>query len=276
MLKDKKIGIIGAGQMSEAIFSGILKSNGFTPENITVTDINKDRLEFISGKYNINTVPNQLNEGINKIVDMCDIIIVAIKPQFAENILLPIKGLIRQDQIVISIMGGVTINKLETLIGDVQLVRAMPNTPAFVCEGITGICNNSLITKENLALAVMLFETIGVVYQLEEKLIDPLTSVSGCGPAFAYMFIDAIADAGVELGLPRATSIALASQMLLGSAKMVLETNTHPAQLKDNVCSPAGGTIAGVHSLENGGFRGIVTTAVQASCERMAEVGKKA
>ena len=152
----------------------------------------------------------------------------------------------------------------------------MPNTPMLVRKGIAGIAAGEKATKEDCDLGIELFNLVGISYLLPENLIDPLTSVSGCSPAFAYLFIEAMADGGVEKGLPRNMAIQLAAQALAGSAEMVLQTGKHPGELKDSVCSPAGSTIVGVHALERGGFRNTVMNAITESCDKMIEVGKKA
>ena len=152
----------------------------------------------------------------------------------------------------------------------------MPNTPMLVRRGIAGIAAGAHASEADSALGVELFNLVGMSYLLPENLIDPLTSVSGCSPAFAYLFIEAMADGGVEKGLPRDMAIRLAAQALAGSAEMVLQTGKHPAELKDSVCSPAGSTIVGVHALERGAFRNTVMNAVTESCDKMIEVGKKA
>ena len=273
MLQDKKIGFIGAGKMCEAILSGIIKAEIVSNNNVSVTDISMDRLNILQEKYKVNTINNKDNTGLKQIIDICDIIILAIKPQMAQKVLEPLKNNYK-DKMIISIMGGVTVSRIKELTNSKKIIRVMPNTPMLIGEGVAGICNNEEISKENFDLAIKIFECVGIVYKLDEKLIDALTGVSGCGPAFAYMFIDALADAGVMQGLSRQMAIEMAAKMLVGSAKMVLELGEHPDKLKDDVCSPAGGTIAGVYALEKGAFRATVIDAVEKSCTRMKEVGK--
>ncbi len=275
-IEAKKIGFIGAGQMGEAIFSGAIK-NGISPSNIFITDVSFERLEHLKEKYDINALTNDASYyGACQVIKNCDVVIFAVKPQFGRELLANVKEAFTSDKLAISIMGGITLAFLEEHLPNIPVLRVMPNTPMLVCKGIAGIAAGKYATAELSALGVELFNKVGMAYLLPEGLIDPLTSVSGCSPAFVYMFIEALADGGVEKGLPRNMAIKLAAQAVSGAAEMVLQTNTHPGVLKDNVCSPGGGTIAGVHALERGSFRGTVMNAVEASCERMIEVGKKA
>ncbi|WP_312640683.1 pyrroline-5-carboxylate reductase [Hydrogenoanaerobacterium sp.] len=277
MLENKKIGFIGGGQMCEAIFSGIVASGLVPPQNISITDVNADRLHCLAEKYHVNTVVNKPDAaGAKQVIEQSDIVVFAIKPQYARPVLNDVSSAFRENQLVISIMGGITLDYLEEFLPFNPVLRVMPNTPMLVRKGIAGIAAGKNATQEHCDLGMELFNLVGISYLLPENLIDPLTSVSGCSPAFAYMFIEALADGGVEKGLPREMAIKLAAQALAGSAEMVLQTGTHPAVLKDSVCSPGGGTIAGVRALEKGGFRAAVIDAVDASCARMIEVGKKA
>ncbi|RPF48969.1 pyrroline-5-carboxylate reductase [Hydrogenoanaerobacterium saccharovorans] len=277
MLENKKIGFIGGGQMCEAIFSGIVASKIVPPQSICITDVNADRLSCLAEKYGVNTIVNTPDAaGAKQVIAQSDIVVFSVKPQYARSILQVVSSSFQPNQLIISIMGGITLEYLEEFFPANPVLRVMPNTPMLVQKGIAGISAGSKALKEHCDLGIELFNLVGISYLLPENLIDPLTSVSGCSPAFAYMFIEALADGGVEKGLPREMAIKLAAQALAGSAEMVLQTGTHPAILKDNVCSPGGGTIAGVRALEKGAFRATVMDAVDASCARMIEVGKKA
>jgi len=277
MLENKKIGFIGGGQMCEAIFSGIVASKIVPPQSICITDVNADRLSSLTEKYGVKTIVNTPDAaGAKQVIAQSDIVVFSVKPQYARSILQEVSSSFQPNQLVISIMGGITLGYLEEFFPANPVLRVMPNTPMLVQKGIAGISAGSKALKEHCDLGIELFNLVGISYLLPENLIDPLTSVSGCSPAFAYMFIEALADGGVEKGLPREMAIKLAAQALAGSAEMVLQTGTHPAILKDNVCSPGGGTIAGVRALEKGAFRATVMDAVDASCARMIEVGKKA
>lgn len=277
-MNEKNIGFLGGGQMCEAIFSGILKKNARSAEQIFITDINADRLTQLHDKYGVNTVCNDAEgNGVKQVLKSCDTVVLSVKPQFAEALLKNVKESMQSRHLIISIMGGVPLNRLYALVGDqTRLIRVMPNTPMLVGKGSAGITAGETALPADIDLAKELFCCLGSVYELPEKLIDPLTGLSGCGPAYAYMFIEALADGGVQRGLPRATAQKLAAETLAGAAEMVLQTGKHPGELKDNVCSPGGGTIAGVYALEQGGFRGTVISAVEEACKRMEEVGKKA
>ncbi|MBC8546696.1 pyrroline-5-carboxylate reductase [Clostridiaceae bacterium NSJ-31] len=277
MLEQKTIAFVGGGQMCEAIFSGVVASGAVAPGRIWITDINAERLAQLERDYGVNTVVNPAdNSGANRVAEQADIVLFALKPQFARPVLEALRCALRPEQLIISIMGGVTLAYLEEFFPDNAVLRVMPNTPMLVRKGIAGVAAGRKAGEAERALGVELFNLVGRSYLLPENLIDPLTSVSGCSPAFVYMFIEAMADGGVEKGLPRDMAIQLAAQAVAGSAEMVLQTGRHPAQLKDSVCSPAGSTITGVHALERGGFRATVMNAVTESCDKMIEVGKKA
>lgn len=271
-----KIGFIGAGQMAEAIFSGLLRSGLVAKEEVTLIDIARPRLEQMAATYGVNIIGAEEENSYRRLLDASEIVFFAIKPQFASDLLAKIGGDFKPEHLVVSIMGGVTIDYLEERIANSKIIRVMPNTPMLVNEGAVGIALGRGCSEAEGELMLKLFRSVGIAYLMQEKLIDPLTGVSGCGPAFCYMFLEALADGGVMMGLPRQMAMELAAKTMMGAAKMVLETGDHPGKLKDNVCSPGGGTIAGVHALEKGGFRGTVINAVEDSVNRMIEVGKKA
>lgn len=274
-LSEKTIGFIGGGQMAEAIFGGLIAEGAVKPEAVTVTDVSSARLGDLAARFGIATIPNdpKTNAGAASLLTLCDIIIFSVKPQFLRPILDALAPHFAPTRhLVISIVGGAPLKLLEDSTG-APVIRVMPNTPMLVREGAAGIALGSRCTEAHSALAAEIFGRVGKTYLLPESLIDPLTSISGCGPAYAYMFIEALADGGVEQGLPRAVATELAAQTLAGAARMVLD-GEHPARLKDSVCSPGGATIAGVHALERGRFRGAVMDAVEAGMRRMAEVGR--
>lgn len=273
-LTNKKIGFIGGGQMAEAVFGGMLRLKA-AASDIFVTDISEARLAGIKARFAVNTILNTArHEGSAAIAETCDIIVLAVKPQYAKSVLEGAGKLFdKKRHLVISIIGGMTLESLERYI-KAPVVRVMPNLPMTAGEGAAGIALGTNCMAEHGETAKEIFDLAGISYILPESLIDPLTGVSGCGPAYAFMFMEALADGGVETGLPRDIALKLAAQTLLGSAKMVLEGG-HPGTLKDHVCSPGGATIAGVHALESGAFRGAVMDAVRAGMRRMAEIGKK-
>lgn len=276
MLENKKLGFIGGGQMCEAIFSGILKSKTVDKTQIAITDINTQRLTFLEKTYGISVILNDAhNNGGKQVAENCDCLILAVKPQFVSEAVAGLDALLRPGQLVLSIMGGIPLSFLEEKFPRNPVIRVMPNTPMLVQKGIAGVAPGQLAKEEDKQLTKEIFAVLGSVHFVPEKLIDPLTGLSGCGPAFAYMFIEALSDGGVEKGLPRDMALQLAAQTLAGAAEMVLQTGKHPGPLKDSVTSPGGGTIAGVHALESGAFRATVMNAVTQSCERMEEIAKQ-
>ncbi len=275
MLKDLKTGFLGGGQMAEAILAGALEAGVLKAENVTVTDVDAARLRALEQSYGVSTLENRDGKGAAALAGQCGAVVLAVKPQYLKSALEGFGGCFGPDTPVLSIVGGVTLATLEALLPQSPVLRVMPNTPMLVRRGCAGIAAGSRATRAQVALAQELFGAVGQSWLLEEKLIDPLTSVSGCGPAFACLFIEALADGGVEQGLPREVALQLAAQTLAGTAEMMLATNRHPGQLKDAVCSPAGGTIAGVHALESGGLRAAVMDAVAAARRRMEELGRE-
>ncbi|MDL2328009.1 pyrroline-5-carboxylate reductase [Ruminococcaceae bacterium OttesenSCG-928-A11] len=275
MLKEKSLGFIGAGQMCEAIMAGALKSGAVMPEKTYVCDLSAERLDALAATYGVHPLPNDdAGTGASTLAKSCDIVVLSVKPQYARQVLAASAAAFRPDTLVISIMGGITIATLEAVLPQNPVIRVMPNTPMLVSCGAAGIATGGKATADHLALCKALFDLVGESYVLPENLIDPLTAVSGCGPAFAYLFIEALADGGVEQGLPRPLAQQLAAQTLVGAGQMVLQTGRHPGQLKDSVCSPGGGTIVGVHALEDGAFRSTVMNAVALARKRMEELGK--
>jgi pyrroline-5-carboxylate reductase len=274
-LTEKKIGFIGAGRMAEAIFSGLLKNGGISAQNLVLTDIAAERLDEMAEKYSVPTVQSAAGDhSPPQELLSCDVILLAVKPQSAKALLSEAGGRFTSDHLVVSIMGGVTLAFLQEYIPHAAVIRVMPNAPMLVGEGVAGVTPGSKATEEDAETVLTLFRTVGTAYLCPENLMDALTSVSGCGPAYAYIFIEAMADCGVEMGLPRDMAYRLAAQTLVGAGRMALETGRHPGQLKDDVCSPGGSTIAGVHILEKNSFRGTVMEAVEAGKLRMEEIGR--
>lgn len=274
-LAGKKIGFIGGGRMGEGIFSGILKAGLIPPEDLYVADIVDQRLQELQEKYGLNPINSSTNEGIKQLIDQVDVVFLAVLPQVAPKLLPFINQCLDLERhYVFSIMGGVLTSTLEETLTQVSLVRIMPNTPMSVCAGCAGIVPGRNCKPEHKAMALEIFNQIGLGLLLPEPQIDPLTGISGCGPAFCGIMIQALADGGVYLGLSRADAIKIAAQTLVGTGKMVLEQGIHPEILKDNVCSPGGGTIGGTVSLERDGFRAACINAVINAVDRMNEVVK--
>ena len=206
----------------------------------------------------------------------CPVVVLAVKPQVMPAVLAEVRPHVTPDHLFVSIAAGVTLDQLADHLGrDTRVVRVMPNTPALVGAAAAGFAAGPAATPADVTLVGKLFGTVGVAYQVSEKLLDAVTGLSGSGPAFVYVFVEALADGGVRAGLPREVALKLAAQTVLGAAKMVLDTGTHPAALKDAVASPGGTTIAGLHALERAGFRAAAMDAVLAAAVRAEELGKK-
>lgn len=261
-----RLGFIGCGNMAGAIMGGIIDNGIVKPEDIWGSDLYAPGREKIKEKYGINVTASNL-----EVVDNTDAFILAVKPQYYESVIKEIADHVRADQLVITIAPGKTLAWLGEKFGkDVKIVRTMPNTPAMVCEGMTGACRNEFVTDEELEVACTILKGFGKVEVINENLMDVVVSVSGSSPAYVFMFIEAMADAAVADGMPRPQAYKFAAQAVLGSAKMVLETGKHPGELKDMVCSPGGTTIEAVRVLEREGMRSAVIEAMK----RCAEVAK--
>lgn len=248
------IGFIGAGNMGFAMLKGAQSVFG---KNIVYTDISKERLEFVRQETGISFL-----ESNQEVIDQSDIIVLAIKPQYMNQVLRDLT--FTNNKILISISPGITTQTVYALIsGMARVVRAMPNTPALVGEGMSGICYDiSQYSEDEKELIMSFFKSFGKAVVLPESLMDAVVPISGSSPAYVYLFIEAMADAGVLHGLPRKTAYEMAAQSVLGAAKMVLETGDHPGLLKDAVCSPGGTTIEAVRILENKGMRSAVIEAM--------------
>ncbi|ADD68286.1 pyrroline-5-carboxylate reductase [Denitrovibrio acetiphilus DSM 12809] len=268
MLSKNKIGFIGGGNMAEALLKGMLSSAG--PLDVAVSDLNTNRLEMFRTQYGVEAI----TKDSKKVVEYADVIIFAVKPQVIPEILDEIKDLVA-DKLIVSIAAGVLTASIESHLNEgARVVRVMPNTPALVGMGASGICKGSNATPEDIELVQTMMETIGVCVVVGEDRMDAITGLSGSGPAYVYTFIDALADAGVNMGLTRVNATTLAAQTVMGAAKMVLETGIHPCQLKDNVTTPAGTTICALHELDRGAFRSTVMNAVESATKKAAKLGK--
>lgn len=263
MLKDKKIGFIGIGNMGSAIAGGLISSGSVKAENIYVTDKDIKRASEFA-KCGACVLPDAKSLALG-----CDIVIIAVKPQVFEYVLGDLKGV--TSPVYISIAAGISISYIKSFLGeDARVVRVMPNTPALIGEGMTAISSESPVTDEDEEVVCEIFEGIGMAEKVPEKLMDAVVAVSGSSPAYVYMMIEAMADAAVADGIPRDLAYTMAAQAVSGSAKMVLETKQHPGKLKDNVCSPGGTTIAAVAKLEEKGFRSAIIDAM-AECRKKSE-----
>ncbi|WP_329384889.1 pyrroline-5-carboxylate reductase [Anaerofustis butyriciformans] len=263
-----KIGFIGSGNMAQAIIGGMIDSNLVSKDNIYATAVSDKTINLVKEKYGVNTSKD--NKDVAK---KTDIIFLAVKPNVYKTVIDEIKDVVDENKLIVTIAAGQTIENIEDMFGrELRIIRTMPNTPALVGEGMGLITANKKATNEDVENVVKIFNSFGKSEIVEEALIDTAGSLSGCGPAYTYMYIEALADAAVESGVKRDLAYKLAAQMVLGSAKMVLESGEHPGKLKDNVCSPGGTTIKGVNSLEQAGFRGVVIDALLASINKTLEM----
>jgi len=263
-----KIGFLGCGKMASALIEGVARAGVFQPENIFACDRTTDIAQPLADKFSIKVAKNA-----GELTQLCDAIVLCVKPGDAEAALSPVKSTL-SGKLVISIMAGTSLAKLQKMTGDgARLVRVMPNTPALVQQGATAYSPGETATAADAELVESIFRSVGLVVRVPEKLIDSVTGLSGSGPAYIYLVIEALADAGVLVGLPRDLSLQLAAQTVAGSAAMVLQTGQHPAQLKDAVTSPGGTTIAGLEALEKNGLRAALIAAVRTATERAREMG---
>ena len=261
-----KLGFIGTGTMASAIMGGIIKKAIIPAEEIIGADLFAPGRERVQKQFGIH-----VTDSNKEVVEKAEVIILSVKPQFYESVINEIKDDIKKDQIVITIAPGKTLAWLSEKFGkDVKLVRTMPNTPAMVGEGMTAACPNEHMTEEEIAYVRTLLESFSRVEIVPERLMDVVVSVSGSSPAYVFVMIEAMADAAVSGGMPRAQAYQFAAQAVLGSAKMVLDTGKHPGELKDMVCSPAGTTIEAVRTLEERGFRSAIIEAMKV-CEEISK-----
>lgn len=254
-----KVGFIGCGNMATAIIGGLINNAGINNDEIIVADISTAATDKIKASLGVASASN------TEVATESDVLFLSVKPQFYETVISEIKDCIKDNQVVVTIAPGKTLAWLgEHLGGQVKIVRTMPNTPALVGAGITGVCKNNLVSDDEFAYVMKLLSSFGLAEAIPESLMDACVSVSGSSPAYVFMFIEAMADAAVADGMPRDKAYKFAAQAVYGSAKMVLDTGKHPAELKDMVCSPAGTTIEAVRVLEEKGFRSAVMEAMKA------------
>lgn len=267
---DKTIGFIGCGNMAQAMMGSIIKSQVVPASNIIASEIVVALREMVGEKFNIRTTESNI-----EVASQSDYLILAVKPNVYGIVLNEIKDHVKEGGVVIGIGAGISSQFLADNLNDTtKYLKAMPNTPAMVGEGMTSICPGNRFTKEELESVMEIFNSFGRTEILDEKLMDGATAVSGSSPAYVYMMIEAMADAAVLEGIPRQQAYTMAAQAVMGSAKMVLETGIHPGQLKDNVCSPGGTTIEAVASLEKNGFRSALMEAMKACVDKSKEMSK--
>lgn len=265
------IGFLGAGQMATALAQG-WRATGFLDSTKSLAS---DPVPAAREKFQTATGLKATASNF-EVVAAADVLVLAVKPQTMHAVLGEVRSSLTERQLVVSIAAGITLKQLADNLGaDTRLIRVMPNTPCLVGASAAGFAAGPAATPADAELVARLFNAVGKAFALPEHLLDAVTGLSGSGPAFVYVMIEALADGGVRVGLPRDVALALAAQTVLGSAKMVLETGTHPASLKDAVASPGGTTIAGLHALERAGVRAGLIDAVEAAAKRSTELGEK-
>ena len=265
-----KIGFIGAGAMAEAMVSGILQNKIAGAEEVFLSDHKAARCQYLAEKYHVTAAV-----GSENFIRLVDILFLTIKPQAAQAAMEEIKGQVRPGTILVSVVAGLTTGAVEEYFPVQPVIRVMPNTPVAVGEGMSALALGKNAAASHGETIETLFNAVGKALVVKESAMDAVTGLSGSGPGYGFVIIDALADAGVQAGLPRSTAITLAAQTLLGAAKMVLATGEHPAVLRDKVTSPAGTTIAGVRVLEQRAVRAALIDAVQAAADKSKAMGKK-
>lgn len=268
-LINKAVGFIGAGNMAEALIKSMIQGKLIKPSNIVASDVNTERGQELKERYKIKFLEDN-KELVNKV----DFVVYAVKPFMMEQILSEVFDFVKSGQVHISVAAGISLGFIEmNLPGGTPVVRVMPNTPCLVGAGASAYSIGKAIVPDQEEIVKKMLDCTGVSVKVEEHLINAVTGLSGSGPAYVFLIIEALADAGVKAGLQRDVAVTLAAQTLFGSAKMVLDSNEHPASLKDKVTTPGGTTIAGLHVLEKGALRGVLMDAVLAAAERAGELG---
>lgn len=270
MNSKESLGLVGGGQMGEALIRGVIESGLLPPDNITVAEPFSERRDYLETTYGI-----KATDKADQLATNSSIIILAVKPQIMSPVLAQYSPVIGNNDLVISIAAGVTLAQLEKGLGvEKKIIRVMPNTPALVLAAASGLSGNNNVQPEDMALALSIFSALGTCVEVPENLLDAVTGLSGSGPGYVFTFIEAMIDGGVLAGLPRPVAEQLVLQTVYGSAKLALETGKPPAVLKGMVTSPGGTTIQGIQVLEEGSLRGTVMSAVKAATERSRDLGK--
>ena len=266
---DRRVGFIGAGQMARALGQGFIQAGLISPDLLRASDPAASACRQFTQVTGAAAFPEN-----TAVWEQSDIVFLAVKPQQIPAVAAQAAAKLRSDQLVVSIAAGVRLATLQEALGDqVRLIRVMPNTPCLVGKGACGFCLGKKATSADGQLVVQLLGAVGVAYEVEEKLLDAVTGLAGSGPAFVYVVIEALGDAGVCMGLPRNVATALAAQTVSGAAQMVLDTGEHTGVLRDRVASPGGTTIAGLQVLEEHGLRAALMAAVEAATQRSVELG---
>jgi len=270
ILAAHSIGFVGAGNMAEAMIRGLVRGGHVAADRIAASGPRRERLDELAKQYGIETTTDN-----REVARKCGIVVLSVKPQIADKVLREIGDELHEGTLVVSICAGIDTAAIEEAVTPgVRVVRAMPNTPALVGAGATAIAAGKLASESDVATARALFDAVGITVVLDESHLDAVTGLSGSGPAYIFLILEALADAGVKVGLSRRNAQRLAAQTVMGSAKLLLETDEHPGKLKDMVTSPGGTAIAGLHTLEEGGLRTTLINAVETATKRARELGR--
>ena len=269
-LKGKRVGFVGGGNMGEALIRGLLGANLVPADLMAATDVRTERTAQLTKQFGITAHADNA-----RLVREADVVILAVKPQIMAGVLSEIAAAVTARHLLISIAAGVATSTIRTALGkDARIIRVMPNTPALVLQGAAAVAKGQGLGPDDLAIAEEIFGAVGRVVVLDEELMDAVTGLSGSGPAYVAIVVESLADGGVKMGLDRATAMTLATQTVLGTAQLLLETGMHPGSLKDMVSSPGGTTIAGISALEEGGLRATFIRAVERATLRSRELGR--
>lgn len=268
---ERTIAFLGAGNMAEALIKGLLRAGTARPDAVIATGRRSERLDELQRTYGIRITSDNLAAA-----QEAEVVVLSVKPQAMDKLLVQVAPALDHRKLVISVAAGVPIAALERRLGaGARIIRTMPNTPSLVGAGACALARGEHASDEDLHVATRIFQAVGITTVVEENLLDAVTGLSGSGPAYIFLIIEALSDAGVKVGLPRYTAQKLAAQTVLGSAQLLIETGIHPGQLKDQVTSPGGTAIAGLHTLEAGGLRTTLINAVEAATRRAKELGEQ-
>lgn len=269
---EQRIGFIGAGQMAIAMARGFLQAKLTSPDRLLASDISEHSRQRFAAEIACRVIDDNTQVAVES-----DVIFLAVKPQHLANVGAALQGRIPTNCLLVSIAAGIRLDTLADWFGkQLRIVRVMPNTPCLVGQGACGFSLGANVAPDDAAIVARLLGALGAAWQLDEKLLDAVTGLAGSGPAFVYVIIEALSDAGVRMGLPRGVAAEMAARTVRGAADMVLHTGEHPAMLKDRVASPGGTTIAGLQALESGGLRAALMAAVEAATRRSRELGGEA
>lgn len=270
-LREKRVAFLGLGTMGESLLEALFHEEILAPENTVATVLHPERAEHLTKKLGISVNIDNINA-----TSQAEVVLLCVKPKVVEPVVREIAGEINANKLIISIAASITTQSIEQILGAaIPVIRAMPNTPCVIRSGMTGICRGKDVTESDLGIARTLFESVGMVVEVDEEQMDAVTALSGSGPAFAYLIIESLVEAGVKVGLARDVATVLVAQTLQGAVHMTLESGQDPALLKDAVATPGGCTIEGIRALEDRNLRGILINAIVKTTERAKELAEK-